>query len=213
MSCVERRSCDRLGRAPKGWSEEQLQILRTEWPGKMPKLDISLLIGKALKTCQDKASELGVTTALPPDWPAELVETAKRMRDQGLTATEIGKRIGKSRNAVLGKMHRIGDARPRKRLSHEEREIRQQESMLRHRSKKRLGGPSSRPVPVSAYEKAAVLAAPLGPPSLKHSITEVSGCRFIEGDDGLCCGHPVHLKTPYCPTHYVFTHQRNKKAA
>ena len=40
------------------------------------------------------------------DWPCELLDRARALWDQGLTATEVGERLGKSRGAIMGKLAR-----------------------------------------------------------------------------------------------------------
>lgn len=41
-------------------------------------------------------------------WPQDMLDTAIRLWKDGMSGTEVGQIIGKSRNAVLGKMHRLG---------------------------------------------------------------------------------------------------------
>ena len=46
-------------------------------------------------------------------WTPELVKELKRLWNKGLTTVEIGNRIGMSKNAVVGKAHRLGlEGRP-----------------------------------------------------------------------------------------------------
>ena len=46
-------------------------------------------------------------------WTDEQVEELKRLWDKGLTTGEIGKVLGVSKNAVVGKAHRLGlNSRP-----------------------------------------------------------------------------------------------------
>lgn len=40
-------------------------------------------------------------------WTDEMVEDLKRMWDEGLTTGEIGKRLGVSKNSIVGKVHRL----------------------------------------------------------------------------------------------------------
>ena len=40
-------------------------------------------------------------------WTDEMVENLKKMWDQGLSTGEIGKRLGVSKNSVVGKVHRL----------------------------------------------------------------------------------------------------------
>ena len=46
-------------------------------------------------------------------WTEKMVEDLKIMWKQGLTTGEIGKRLGVSKNSIVGKVHRLQlDARP-----------------------------------------------------------------------------------------------------
>ena len=46
-------------------------------------------------------------------WTPELIKELKRLWNKGLTTVEIGNRIGVSKNAVVGKAHRLGlEGRP-----------------------------------------------------------------------------------------------------
>ena len=40
-------------------------------------------------------------------WTDEMVEDLKRMWHEGLTTGEIGKRLGVSKNSIVGKVHRL----------------------------------------------------------------------------------------------------------
>lgn len=40
-------------------------------------------------------------------WTDQMVEDLKRMWDEGLTTGEIGKRLGVSKNSIVGKVHRL----------------------------------------------------------------------------------------------------------
>ena len=60
-------------------------------------------------------------------WTPELIATLTTLWSDGLPTTEIGRRLGMSKNAVIGKAHRLGlsgrpspirrDARPVRRVS------------------------------------------------------------------------------------------------
>lgn len=51
-----------------------------------------------------------IETLAPPEptWTAERIEQLTRLWEEGVTTAEIGRRIGVSKNAVIGKVHRIG---------------------------------------------------------------------------------------------------------
>lgn len=43
-----------------------------------------------------------------PSWSDEKTELLRSLWTEGLSASDIGKKVGKTRNAVLGKAHRLG---------------------------------------------------------------------------------------------------------
>lgn len=45
---------------------------------------------------------------IEPTWTAERIDQLKLLWEEGVTTAEIGRRIGVSKNAVVGKVHRIG---------------------------------------------------------------------------------------------------------
>src|SRR5919205_1355584 len=46
-------------------------------------------------------------------WTSERVEILKKLFDAGLSCSQIAGEIGTTRNAVIGKMHRLGLSRPK----------------------------------------------------------------------------------------------------
>jgi GcrA cell cycle regulator len=46
--------------------------------------------------------------SITPIWTPERIELMKSLWDEGVTTAEIGRRIGVSKNAVVGKVHRLG---------------------------------------------------------------------------------------------------------
>ena len=52
--------------------------------------------------------ELGTPERAEPTWTPERIEHLKLLWDEGVTTAEIGRRIGVTKNAVVGKVHRIG---------------------------------------------------------------------------------------------------------
>jgi len=47
-------------------------------------------------------------TKRPDEWSDEHTETVRSMWGRGCTASQIGRVVGRSRNAVIGKIHRMG---------------------------------------------------------------------------------------------------------
>src|SRR5262252_403622 len=62
------------------------------------------------------ASRQAMRPAMPTSsltWSSDRVEQLKRCFDAGLTCSQIAREIGVTRNAVIGKMNRMGLSRPR----------------------------------------------------------------------------------------------------
>src|SRR3954469_10582593 len=53
-------------------------------------------------------AELDTLERVEPTWTSERIELLRLLWDEGVTTAEIGRRIGVSKNAVVGKVHRIG---------------------------------------------------------------------------------------------------------
>lgn len=75
--------------------------------------DVSTQIGRSVKAIQIHAARLGLTPkprrVSPRFWTPERVERLKVLHGQRLTSAQIRDELGaKSRNAVIGKLHRIG---------------------------------------------------------------------------------------------------------
>jgi GcrA cell cycle regulator len=52
-------------------------------------------------------------TAINAPWTSERTELLKKLFDAGLSCSQIAGEIGTTRNAVIGKMHRLGLSRPK----------------------------------------------------------------------------------------------------
>ena len=112
-------------------------------------------------------------------WTLERVDAVTRLWNEGLTTTEIGRLVGMSKNAVVGKAHRL-------RLPPRPSPIRQGQ---RTRSAPKPAAPKSakpRPAPHPAVGNAAC-KWPIGHP-------DQPGFHF--------CGERGLLGKPYCQEHY-----------
>src|SRR4030095_1529295 len=52
-------------------------------------------------------------SALPPTWTPDRIAQLKRLFDEGLTCSQIAREIDVTRNAVIGKLSRLGLNRPK----------------------------------------------------------------------------------------------------
>lgn len=149
-------------------------------------------------------------------WPPERIEQLKALAADGLSASQIaGKLGGVSRNAVIGKLHRMnlrGLARaPGQRYSPEETAARKRvkDAQLGQaraaRWAKHAARAVSKPLPPPADTGEP---APLGEPMFLAARDE---CKWIHGDPlhsqwRMCC-HPVYARHPYCAHHFLRTRQ------
>jgi GcrA cell cycle regulator len=154
-------------------------------------------------------------------WTDDRVETLKKLWTEGLSASQIAKQLGGvTRNAVIGKVHRLGLAgratpsRPAKRPR----------PAARPRLVSAGGALGQRPRPQAAPYLALVpqldpLKAEDGSVTTVLTLTD-SVCRWPIGDptdaDFAFCGRGVGHAGPYCATHAQLAFQpvqpRKKRA-
>lgn len=56
----------------------------------------------------EPAEDVGEAAPVEPTWTQERIEQLTRLWEEGVTTAEIGRRLGVTKNAVIGKVHRIG---------------------------------------------------------------------------------------------------------
>lgn len=123
-------------------------------------------------------------------WTDEQVEDLKRLWNEGLTTGEIGKVLGVSKNAVVGKAHRLG-------LNSRPSPIRRAED-----------DPAQESLPLEVKEKPKKTPKKAEAPKQKlftvNDLTS-SSCRWPIGDpkdgDFHFCGKEAIPGKPYCPEH------------
>ncbi len=125
-------------------------------------------------------------------WTPERIAEVTRLWGEGLTTAEIGKMVGVTKNAVVGKAHRLGlPPRP---------------SPIRRKggggggstSRSTGGGSASTPRPVAK--------APVKPVRQFALSTSGARCKWPSGHPGEAdfhfCGSLALVNKPYCPEHY-----------
>lgn len=133
-------------------------------------------------------------------WDEEKIELLKVLQAQGLTFSEMAKKIGATRSAIAGKLMRLGLA------------CLVREKYNRYRNKPKSVGNPSRP-------RAAARKAPIPPMDLAAAtpLNEPVPYRIniLDAHDGVCrwpvgnpgdpdfglCGHHTQGRGPYCPFH------------
>ncbi len=165
-----------------------------------------------------------MTTGNSFDWNDDVVERLRQFWAEGHSTAEIGRRFGISKNAVVGKAHRLDlPGRP----SPIAKETVSAERSLEHRAVSRLTDVvpvnvttpaptrthTPQPVRTSVSDTSALLPRPtLGcttpqPKEPSRSVSRRPGetCCWPIGEPGTTtfrfCGVSVASRTPYCPDH------------
>lgn len=161
------------------------------------------------------------------DWTSEAIETLRGLWAEGHSTAEIGRRMGVSKNAVVGKAHRLNlPARP----SPIRREAEGGAPATRTPPQRRT--PAPRPLPPMRRLGAPAPVVPMSPPvqvapppqPVVRSFPRLNAsrsCCWPLGEPGTAefrfCGGDAILGKPYCPTHaavaYVKARDRREDAA
>ncbi len=146
-------------------------------------------------------------------WTPELIKDLKKLWNKGLTTVEIGNRIGMSKNAVVGKAHRLGlEGRP----SPIKREKKKEHTAV-HTPKKVVAKQTIKPEtessilpPEPVFEAEPIVETPVVSKKRKskgvHLIDlKPTSCRWPEGDpkdaDFRFCGQECVAGKIYCEEH------------
>ncbi len=158
------------------------------------------------------------------DWSAEAIERLRALWTEGLSTAEIGRRLGISKNAVVGKAHRLSlAARPSP-----IRRSADSDGLKRAAAVRRTVGPTLAPIepPAPAPAPAPRPAAPPPAPPVLRSVARPSGGRSVSccwpiGEPGTksfrFCDVGSLPNKPYCAQHaalaYVRVRDRREDAA
>jgi GcrA cell cycle regulator len=143
-------------------------------------------------------------------WTSERIEILKKLFDAGLSCSQIAGEIGTTRNAVIGKMHRLGLSRPKNLFANRSKPARAAPDGWRPkalRAKVRgLSISAQRDMLRAAYPSRAESDAPIDSPH-KCSLLELSlaQCRWPISEPGAAdfafCGNPSADGVSYCAGH------------
>ena len=174
---------------------------------------ISERLGIQPDTVRRKIYRLGLGGGRPasPQWPEEKVERLKTLWDEGLECSVIGTLLGTTRNAIIGKVHRLGLAgrKPRTKVRTKKSQVaRSRLGYLKRANKSNLRAAKRR-------YRVALKPSDIDPPleeRIQFSQLTNAVCRFPIGDpkhEGFAyCGRKSSFGTPYCSDHHTFTHRR-----
>jgi len=148
-------------------------------------------------------------------WTEERVELLKKLWADGLSASQIAAQLGGvTRNAVIGKVHRLGLSGRAKSPSSMVPRVRKPRLASSMRPRMRYHGnaallPALSPELDPDYDPLANIV-PMGPRVSIVELTEAT-CRWPIGDPGtvgFCyCGAPIKPERPYCPYHARVAYQ------
>ena len=147
-------------------------------------------------------------------WTSERIELLKRCQHAGLSCSQIAREIGVTRNAVIGKMNRLGLSRPKDVIG---RQLEQRRAARLARPKTPRTWRSERPrLNIFAQHEMLMAAFPRPqPPAEDIPIYNGRGCTLLELSQGKCrwpisnpgaedfcfCGNEPVEGLPYCMGH------------
>lgn len=168
-------------------------------------------------------------------WTDERTETAKALYASGHSASQIAAKLrGVTRNAVIGKLHRLGAIKPeRAATSRDTAQLQSRLSAGQVAPTRKLTRAEANPLGPNgaARIKAAVTAAIQGDPRPIRTVETMSRmlplavlsermCRYIPGDavpengsPALFCAATTEPDKVYCPAHQSLTRQEFKKGS
>ena len=130
-------------------------------------------------------------------WTPQRTETLKRMWADGASCADIGRVVGKSRNAISGKIHRLGlsgrftPSFPVKDKTRVSRRTEQPHSAKKGKKAARVAK-TPKPAPVDATE------------AIAFDDLQENQCRYFIGDGHThCCGKPTKDGSSYCEHHHA----------
>ena len=154
-------------------------------------------------------------------WTEDRVEILTKLWAEGLSASQIAKQLGGvTRNAVIGKVHRLGlsgrakPSRPKKATN------------VRSASPRKRAATSRKPRAPRSVAKPAVVAAPPPPPPIEAkplpngefaTIMTIKDhmCKWPIGDpmesDFRFCGRKIKQGEPYCEAHCSVAYQPSRR--
>jgi GcrA cell cycle regulator len=146
-------------------------------------------------------------------WSSERVELLKRCLYAGLTCSQTAREIGVSRNAVIGKMNRLGLSRPKDLIA---RQLEQKRAARLARPKTPRTWRPKRPL-LDVFVRHEMMRAALPRPEPAEDIPIYNGlgCTLLELGRGKCrwpisnpgaedfcfCGNEPVKGLPYCVGH------------
>ncbi len=145
-------------------------------------------------------------------WNDERVELLRKLWTEGLSASQIAAELGGvTRNAVIGKVHRLGlSGRAKNSTPSNTQRVKraQKPAAFPQRVSRTANGDGENGVAVySGMPERTALVGLTAPEALRLQLTELTEltCKWPIGDPALedfyFCGHGTRESSPYCPYH------------
>lgn len=151
--------------------------------------------GVSLSAVYNKFRRLQTPPRIREDlWPDDRIEQLKLLLAERISATEMARRIGVTRNAVIGKLHRMGlQSQP---IINQPRRYIRKPTTCKTKPLRPTEPPAAPPI----FEE---------PLNLALADLELDQCHWITSDKKppLYCGRPtpprsgIKPRSPYCPFH------------
>ncbi|MCW8915060.1 MAG: GcrA family cell cycle regulator [Magnetovibrio sp.] len=140
------------------------------------------------------------------EWTPERIKILIGLWEEGLPTSEIGRRLGVTKNAVVGKVHRLG--------------LKKRQSPIRQTSASSSQPKKAKKVAAAAAPQPAPAKTPTGDVVRLEELTAAM-CCWPEGEPGTpdfhFCGKQAVPEKPYCEDHcaraYVKVSKDKKKSA
>ncbi|OYR28457.1 GcrA family cell cycle regulator [Brucella pseudogrignonensis] len=165
-------------------------------------------------------------------WTEDRKLVVAELLREGLSAGQMSKRLGISRNAIISVIHRdkmlseiglragVGGARQPKAESSPYKSGRMKtaaRSPARYVQSAPVVVPVAEPEPVFICEDVAEIETPIDPLGLPLADLNLRQCRFAvnnaaKGEQHLFCGHPVKIGSSFCEHHHRRVFVRPTKA-
>jgi GcrA cell cycle regulator len=153
-------------------------------------------------------------------WTSERIELLKRCLYAGLSCGQTAREIGVTRNAVIGKMNRLGLSRPKDVIGRQ-LEQRRAARLARPKTPRTWRSKSPRLNIFAQHEMLMVTLRRPQPPAEDIPIYNGRGCTLLELSQGKCrwpisnpgaedfcfCGHGPRAGSPYCEYHARLAYQ------
>ena len=149
-------------------------------------------------------------------WTDERVELLKKLWSEGLSASQVAAELGPgiTRNAVIGKVHRLGlERRGRANVFHGNQKrsaVRKPRVVKPTKFALSFNAATITKIPVASFEARLAAVQPLHLDLME--LTEAT-CRYPYGDGPFTfCGCATKNEKPYCAAHYELSYKPQETA-